>query len=93
MALKNIYEKGYEYKKGGVIVMGLVPETERQLNLFCEENPKHVTLMKSIDNLNSKLGEKKIRLGSQSLGRTWKMRQEKLSPCYTTKFNDIIKVK
>lgn len=93
LALKNIYEKGYEYKKGGVIVMGLVPETDRQLNIFCEENPKHVNLMKSIDQLNSKIGEKKIRLGSQSLGRTWKMRQERLSPAYTTKLSDLIKVK
>ena len=49
--------------------------------------------MKSIDALNKRIGTKKIRLASQSLGRTWKMRQEKLSPCYTTKFEDLIKVK
>jgi DNA polymerase V len=93
IGLERIFKKGFEYKKGGVIVMGLVPENERQLNMFCEENPKHLYLMKAIDNLNSKIGNKKIRLASQSLGTTWKMRQEKLSPCYTTNFNDIINVK
>ncbi|MCF8273095.1 MAG: Y-family DNA polymerase [Flavobacteriaceae bacterium] len=93
LGLQTIFKKGYEYKKGGVMVMGLVPENERQLNMFCEENPKHLSLMKTIDNLNSKIGNKKIRLASQSFGRTWKMRQEKLSPCFTTNWDDIIRVK
>ena len=91
--LKTIYKKGFHYKKAGVIVMGLVPENQRQLNLFCKENPKHLSLMKSIDILNSKLGKTKIKLASQDLGRTWKMRQERLSPCYTTKFEDILIIK
>ena len=50
-------------------------------------------VMKSIDFMNSRIGSTKIRLASQSLGRTWKMRQERLSPQYTTNFNDIIKVR
>ena len=93
MALKRIFKQGFAYKKGGVIVMGLVPENERQLNMFCEENPKHLSLMKTIDNLNNKIGRKKIRLASQDLGRTWKMRQERLSPNYTTDFKDILNIR
>ncbi len=93
LGLQRIYKKGYAYKKGGVIMMGLVPENERQLNMFCDENPKHLNLMKTIDHLNNKLGHRNIRLASQAMGRTWKMRQEKLSPRYTTEINDIIQVK
>ena len=91
--LQRIYKKDYAYKKGGVIMMGLVPENERQLNMFCDENPKHLSLMKTIDRLNNKLGHRNIRFASQAMGRTWKMRQEKLSPRYTTEINDIIIVK
>lgn len=91
--LNAIYKEGYNYKKAGVITMGIVPENERQLNLFTEENPKHKRLMKAIDTLNYSIGRKKVKLASQDLGRTWKMKQERLSPCYTTRLDDIIKVK
>jgi DNA polymerase V len=93
LGLKAIYKEGYYYKKAGVIVMGIVPENQRQLNLFCEENPKHLSLMKSIDSLNRRIGRTKVKLASQDLGRTWKMRQERLSPCYTSRVEDIIIVK
>lgn len=93
IGLKQIYRKDIEYKKAGVIVIDLVPEKDYQINLFENENPKHKYLMKSIDRLNFKIGQKKVKLASMDLGRTWKMRQEKLSPCYTTKIEDIIKVK
>ena len=49
--------------------------------------------MKVIDNLNSKLGDYKIKLGNQDLERTWKMRQEHLSPRYTTQINELLIVK
>jgi DNA polymerase V len=93
LGLKNIFKDGFYFKKAGVIVMGIVPENQRQLNLFCEENPKHLSLMKTIDSMNRKIGRTKIKLASQDLGRTWKMRQERLSPNYTTSFDDLIKVK
>lgn len=93
LGLKSIFKKGFYYKKAGVIVMGVVPENQRQLNMFCEENPKHLSLMKSIDFINRKIGRTKIKLASQDLGRTWKMRQERLSPNYTTSFEDLIIVK
>jgi DNA polymerase V len=91
--VKRIYKKGINYKKAGVILMGLVPKNQRQLNLFIEENSKHKPLMQAIDTINNKYDTYKIRLGNQDLKRTWKMRQERLSPRYTTNINDIITVK
>jgi DNA polymerase V len=64
-----------------------------QSNLFENINTKHNALMKTIDEINAKLGKQKIRLASQDLDRIWKMRQEKLSPCYTTRLSDIITIK
>lgn len=92
LGLKAIYKKGYQYKKAGVIVMGITPEEEKQLNLFTEENPKHQKLMKVMDGLNNSIGQKKLKLACQDLGRTWKMKQERLSPRYTTRIDEIITV-
>jgi len=91
--LKAIYKEGYQYKKAGVIVMDLTPENEHQLNLFIHENPKHKALMKVVDQLNQTIGQKKLKLACQDLGRTWKMNQEKLSPRYTTRLDEIITIK
>lgn len=91
-AVKTIFKKGVKYKRAGVIVTGLVPEDNFQLNMFTEENPKHKPLMHTIDSLNKKFKSDKIKLGNQDLKRTWKMRQERLSPKYTTNIKDVIKV-
>ena len=91
--LKAIYKSGYGYKKIGVMVMGIIPENTIQLNLFSNEDPRHKKLMQIIDEVNIREGNTKIRLANQDLGRKWKMRQERLSPFYTTKWEDIIKVK
>jgi DNA polymerase V len=48
--------------------------------------------MKAVDKLNAALGQQKIKLASQDLGRTWKMRQEKLSPRYTTRLNEVLTI-
>ena len=92
-ALMSIFKKGIQFKKAGVIVTGLVPIDNHQLHLFDAENPKHQPLMKSIDSLNAKYKNNKIRIANQDLKRTWKMRQDRLSPRYTTNINDIIVVK
>lgn len=89
----TIFKSGIKYKRAGVIVTGLVPSNNYQLDIFEHEDPKHKSLMFAIDGLNKKYKDYKIKLGNQDLKRTWKMRQERLSPRYTTNINDIIKVK
>ncbi|WP_203256456.1 Y-family DNA polymerase [Hyunsoonleella ulvae] len=89
----QIFKKGIKYKRAGVIVMGLVPTDNHQLQMFDTENPKHKPLMHTIDVLNEKYADYKVKLGNQDLERTWKMRQERLSPRYTTNINEIIVVK
>ena len=91
--LKSIFKKGFNYKKAGTVVMGLDSSNNYQLNLFENENPKHKYLMKTIDFIQKKEGQSKIKLASQDLRKRWKMKQEKLSPNYTCKLDEIIKVK
>jgi DNA polymerase V len=89
----QMIKKGVAYKKAGVIVTGIVPSDNYQFNLFEQDNSKHIPLMDCIDHLNKKYGTFKIKLGNQDLQRTWKMKQDRLSPKYTTNINDIIVVK
>jgi DNA polymerase V len=91
--LNKIYRKGYQYKKAGVIIMDFRPQNEIQLNIFNNSNPKHSPLMKVIDKINASFGQQKIKLASQDLKRVWKMKQERLSPRYTTKLSDVILIK
>ena len=93
LALKRIFKKGFAYKKAGVIVMDITPETVKQVNLFENSNVKHKVLMEMVDCINKSIGRTKVKLGSQDADRTWKMRQERLSPRYTTRINEAIKVK
>lgn len=92
-ALRQIYKSGYAYKKAGVVVMDIQPEDLCQLNIFENSNPRHKALMAALDAINENLGVVKVKLASQDAGRTWKMRQEKLSPRYTTRLTDIISVR
>lgn len=92
-AATSIFKSGMKYKKAGVTVTGLVPMDNFQLNLFEHQNPKHKPLMQTIDMINKKYATHKIKLASQDLKHTWKMRQERLSPRYTTNINEIITVK
>ncbi len=92
--LKKLH-KGNEhliFKKAGVIVTELIDENKKQLQLFDEENPKHVLLMKVMDGLNTKIGNKKVKLASQNLSLTWNMKQNHLSQKYTTNFNHILEI-
>ena len=92
-ALTSIFKEGIKYKRAGVIVTGLVQTNNHQLDLFQHENPKHKPLMHTIDALNERYETYKIKLGNQDLRRTWKMRQKRLSPRFTTNINEILTVK
>lgn len=93
MGLKKIYKKGYQYKKAGVIIMDFIPEDQKQLSFFYNGNAKHEPLMKAVDAINKNLGTTKLKFACQDLKRTWKMKQEKLSPRYTTNVNELFCIK
>ncbi|RVT79737.1 Y-family DNA polymerase [Flavobacterium sufflavum] len=93
--LKQIHQgnEHLKFKKAGVIVSELIGENQKQFQLFEEENPKHLALMKAMDSLNTKIGDTKVKLASQNLELTWDMNQNHLSPKYTTKFKDILEIR
>ena len=94
MALKNIYRRGFSYKKAGVIVGGTVPQEQLQLSLFDSlDRIKRNNINKAVDRINSLMGKDKVHLAVQGNSRKWRLKQEKLSPCYTTRMADILEVR
>jgi DNA polymerase V len=91
--LEQIFKEGISYRRAGVTVMNISKEDHMQLSLFSEFNPKHKSLMKTMDRINAEIGHHKVKLGSQDPGRTWKMKQEKLSPRYTTRLGEVITIR
>ena len=91
--LKKIYSKNKSYKKAGIILMGLSPESNHQFSLFDRDIEKQKKLMESIDTIDTKYGLYKVRLASQDQKRIWKMKRQKLSKNYTTEIDEILIVK
>lgn len=91
-ALKYIFKQGYAYKKAGVIVQDFSQADCLQQTLFESRNERHIPLMDVIDKMNRTFGQQKVRLASQDPKRVWKMKQEKLSPRYTTILDDVITI-
>ena len=92
--LYQIYRSDCIYKKAGVIVGRTIPESQVQLSLFDNlDRDKRRDLNSVVDTINKKMGSNKVKLAVQGIGRNWKLRQERLSPCYTTRFSDILEVR
>jgi len=91
--LKSIFREGYRFKKAGVIVSEIVPERPLQGDLFDNRNrDKFNKVMSVMDELNASYGRQKVKIAAQGFDRKWKLKNEKLSPCYTTNLSDIIVV-
>ncbi|MEZ5197072.1 MAG: Y-family DNA polymerase [Bacteroidales bacterium] len=93
IALKKLYRNGYKYKKTGAIVSELIPDTGQQTALWPEtENIKNEKLLEVIDKINKRAGLEKVKFAIQGTEESWKMRQDNLSPRYTTQWSDILVV-
>lgn len=85
------------YKNGGVIVAGIVPQNQKQANMFtAPAAEKHLQLMKAVDKINTNLGKETITIGSQgniNKKQAWMLRCAHKSPKFTTRLNEIMKIK
>ena len=49
-------------------------------------------MMKTIDGINQKMGRDVIRYAAQGYSKKWVLKQQQLSPCYTTKWNHLLSI-
>ena len=104
--LKEIFVQGVQYKRGGVIVMGIAPNSPIQQDLFdvpAEQIEKMNKLDKVIDSINKRYGSETIVISSQQYtqkGGKGKadvfanaIKHDYKSKNPTTRWSDIIKLK
>lgn len=91
--LKDIYQAGYKYSKAGIMLMDLVSEEYKQMDMF--ENQNYVkcdALMETIDKLNIRFGKGSLFLAVQGTKRNWRMKNDLRSPRYTTSWDELLTV-
>jgi len=95
-AIQMLYRKGFRYKKVGIVLQNLTSNTFFQDDLFEEEdeaeNRKTKNLMRVVDRVNQQMGKNTLFLASQGIVRPWRMKSQHCSPCYTTSWNQLLKV-
>jgi DNA polymerase V len=89
IALKNIYRKGYNYQKAGVIFSGLKNVESYNKNLFSKINneEKRVKLMKAIDYTNIKYGRHALSIAQAGFKKKWNTKKQHSSKIDTACFN------
>jgi len=90
--IRKIYREGYRYKKAGVIVYGLTRASQTK-GLLDYDRESSDSIMNTVDRINERYGNSTIRLASEGIGKVWRMKRENVSPCYTTRFRDLVQVK
>ena len=84
--LQGFLQPGCQYKKAGAWLMDLSREEVQQGDLFDSHLADNPLLMRAMDAINRRFGRGTIGLGASGWRKRpqWAMRQEHLSPCYTT---------
>lgn len=93
--LDAIWKEGLRYQKAGVMLGDFFSLGVAQLNLFDENPPRRnsAELMAVIDQLNKKEGRGTLWFAGQGIEQQWQMKREMLSPRYTTRFSDLLRVR
>ena len=92
--IDRLFEPGRIYKKAGVTLSGIVPDTAIQGNLFIPDaKNSERKLMDMMDNINFSQRNDILKFAASGTSRNWKMRQELRSPRYTTRWNELCTVK
>ncbi|WP_213802471.1 Y-family DNA polymerase [Klebsiella oxytoca] len=93
--LDAIWRDGHCYQKAGVMLGDFYSQGVAQLNLFDDNAPRqnNEKLMEVLDHLNAKDGRGTLYFAGQGIQNAWQMKREMLSPRYTTRYSDLLKVK
>ena len=82
------------YIKAGVILSDIVPENSIQSSFFdTPPTDKEKKLMQAIDNINFSMRNDVLKFATAGIQKNWKMRQEKRSRRFTTRWDELYAVK
>ena len=90
--IRKIYRPGYKYKKAGIILYGLSRQNVTK-GLLDYDREASDSIMQTIDKINNRYGGETIKIASEGIKKIWRMKRENVSPCYTTRFDELVEVK
>jgi DNA polymerase V len=91
---KSLFEQGELYKKAGVILSDFVPDNALQTNLFvAPKDQNRKKLMNVIDNMNAAFRDDILKFATSGTQKNWKMRSERRSKRYTTRWDELCLVR
>ena len=86
--LKKIFRPGFAYKKAGVALTNLSNAGTFQPDLF-STGKGNTRLMAVIDQINGVWGRGTLHSAAEGIQKEWKMKREKKSPGYTTRWDQL----
>jgi len=92
--LRQIYKKGYSYKKATTMLLGIYQRGDVNLSLIEPDYDfKRInSLMNAIEKINKKDGSESIKYASTGIKQIWREKKEMKSPRYTTSWNELLTV-
>ena len=85
--LEQIWKDGFEYNRAGVMLSDFSSSLTRQRTLFDQPERDNKLLMAAIDRINNSVGS--IHIAATGINQSWAMKRERLSPAYTTRWQDL----
>lgn len=93
--LKVIFRKSLPYKKAGIMIGGLAPSSQYQMDLFAtrdKDTEKHTKIMQTVDTLNQKLGYKALKFAAEGISKGWAPHRKVCSDRFTSNWQELLKI-
>ena len=90
---RRLWRDGFRYAKAGVVFVDLCRADQATTQFFPSRDPaRSAALMQALDAVNRRYGRDTLRPGGTGQRPDWSMRRAKLSPAYTTCFEELLPV-
>jgi len=93
-AAAHLWRDGYRYAKAGIILLDLAPAAAQPPSMFPSLDPERcAALMGALDAVNRRFGRNTLCPGIIAGRPGWGMRRANVSPSYTTRADELMRVK
>lgn len=91
--LSRLFRSGVSYRKAGVMLSDFSDEEVCQFDLFAPDpkREKKEAAMRALDGINARYDKPALRFLAE--GKEWKGAPARITPCYTTSWNDILTIR
>jgi len=91
--IKDIFRKGFTYKKCGIMLYDLYGPESEQLDLFAMgDSQQRQELMRVMDRINHREGRDTVSSLACGIQQLWELRSDYKSKHFTTRWSDLLKI-